>query len=145
MALQPESNIKFETPIAHMIPREPTASLFGDSSLTGCGGYSLELKFWWHIDFPIRIVKRTLLRISDQLPGVLHNHLHYCGAKVYFATASNRNDSYPVVLCVTDNISAKKWTTHTSKRSLASQACARLFLWTFNWLERWNKCDLDQH
>ncbi len=44
-ALQPESNIKLETPIAHIIPREPAASLFGNSLLTGCGGYSLELKF----------------------------------------------------------------------------------------------------
>ena len=41
-APQLEANIKFETPIAHMIPRTPTASLFGNSSLTGCGGYSLE-------------------------------------------------------------------------------------------------------
>jgi len=51
-ALQPEANIKFETPIAHMISRTLTASLFGNSSVTGCGGYSSELKFWWHTDFP---------------------------------------------------------------------------------------------
>ena len=135
-ALQPELNIKFETPIAHMIPREPKASLFGDSSLTGCRGYSLELKFWWHIDFPIEIVERTLLHIPDEsdVRFISINCLeyftiiiNYCGAKVYFATASNRNDPYPVVLCVTDNTSTKKWTTHTSKRSLASRALARLF------------------
>jgi hypothetical protein len=115
-ALQPESNIKFETPIAHMIPREPTVSLFGDSLLTGCGGYSLELKFWWHIDFPLKIVERTLLHIPDEsdVRFISINCLeyftiiiNYCGAKVYFATASNGNDPYPVVLCVTDNISAK--------------------------------------
>ena len=55
--LDTEENINIETPIAHMIPRTPTASLFGGSSLTGCGGYSLDLKFWWHIDFPIKNVK----------------------------------------------------------------------------------------
>jgi hypothetical protein len=135
-ALQPESNIKFETPIAHMIPREPTASLFGDSSLTGCGGYSLELKFWWHIDFPIEIVERTLLHIPDEsdVRFISINCLeyftiiiNYCAAKVYFATVLEGNDPYPIVLCVTDNTSAKKWTTHTSKKSLASRALARFF------------------
>ena len=55
--LEPEVSIKFETPIAHMIPRTPTASLLGNSSLTVCGGYSLELKFWLGIDFPIEIVE----------------------------------------------------------------------------------------
>ena len=56
-ALELEANIEFETPITHMIPRTPTASLFGDSSLTGCGGYLLDLKCWWHIDFPIKIAE----------------------------------------------------------------------------------------
>ncbi len=51
--------------------------------------------------------------------------INYCAAKVYFATESNKSNPYPVVLCVTDNTSAKKWTTHTSKKSLASQALAR--------------------
>ena len=32
-ALQPKANIKFETPIAHMIPRTPTASLSGIAHL----------------------------------------------------------------------------------------------------------------
>ena len=32
-ALSPESGIKFETPIAHLILRIPTASIIGDSSL----------------------------------------------------------------------------------------------------------------
>ena len=40
-ALSPESGIKFETHIAHLIPRTPTASIIGDSSLLACGGYSI--------------------------------------------------------------------------------------------------------
>ena len=130
-ALQLEANIKFETPIAHMIPRTPTASLFGDSSLTGCGGCSLELKFWWHIDFLTEIVERTLLHIPDESDvrftsiNCLESFtiiINYWAAKVYFATVLKGN-----VFCVTDNTSAKKWTTHTSKKSLASQALARFF------------------
>ena len=116
-ALQPEVNIKFETPIAHMILRTLTASLFGNSSLPGCGGYSSELKFWWHIDFPTKIVERTLPHIPDELDvRIISIHcleyftiiVNYCAAKVYFATVLKGNDPYPVVLCVTDNTSAKK-------------------------------------
>ena len=36
-------------------------------------------------------------------------------------------DPHPVVLCVTDNISAKKWTTHTCKKSIIGRALARFF------------------
>ena len=43
--LLPQSDIQWETPIAHIIRRMPSASSFGDSSLTGMGSYSLDLKF----------------------------------------------------------------------------------------------------
>ena len=45
-ALKPDLGIKFEAPIAHLIPRTPTASIVGDSLLLACGGYSITLKFW---------------------------------------------------------------------------------------------------
>jgi hypothetical protein len=35
-ALEPDSGIVFETSIGHLIPRMPTASIIGDSSLTAC-------------------------------------------------------------------------------------------------------------
>jgi hypothetical protein len=42
-ALSPDSGIKFETPIAHLIPRIPTALIISDSSLLACGGYSIRI------------------------------------------------------------------------------------------------------
>jgi hypothetical protein len=50
-ALKPDSGIKFKTPIAHLIPRIPMTSIVGDSLLLACGGYSIILKFWWHLLF----------------------------------------------------------------------------------------------
>ncbi len=44
-ALEPDSGIVFKTPIGHLIPRMPTASIIGDSSLTAFGGYLITLKF----------------------------------------------------------------------------------------------------
>jgi hypothetical protein len=40
-ALLQDLNIKFETPIAHLIPRTLTMSIVGDSSLLSCGMYSV--------------------------------------------------------------------------------------------------------
>ena len=37
------------------------------------------------------------------------------------------NDPHPVVLCVTNNISAKNWMTHTCKKSIIGRALARFF------------------
>jgi hypothetical protein len=42
-ALLPDSGIKFEMPIAHLIPRTPTSLIIGDSSLLACGSNSITL------------------------------------------------------------------------------------------------------
>jgi hypothetical protein len=57
-------NGKWETPIAHLIPRMPFATTIGDSSLEGAGGFSIILGFWWHIRFPDEVVQRTLLDLA---------------------------------------------------------------------------------
>jgi hypothetical protein len=45
-AILTDSDIKFKTPITHLIPRIPMATIIGDSSLIACGGYSITLGFW---------------------------------------------------------------------------------------------------
>jgi hypothetical protein len=70
--VQPNSTILWETPIAHVIPCTPTATVFGDSCLEGAGGYSIELGFWWQpIDFPEEVKRWTLLFKSDNNDGTL--------------------------------------------------------------------------
>ncbi len=62
-ALKPDSGIKFETPIVHLIPGTPTASIVNNSLLLAWGRYSITLKFWWHLSFPENMVKQTLLHL----------------------------------------------------------------------------------
>jgi hypothetical protein len=120
-ALQEGSKIFFKTPIAFIIPRTPSASLFGDSSLTSCGGYSIDFCFWWFIPFPDKIVAKTLLHLKNDSEQnfVLINILEYVTVILNYCgmlTALEHGpieDPHPVVLCTTDNISAKNWTTHT--------------------------------
>ncbi len=114
-ALEPDSGIVFETPIAHLIPRIPTASIVGNSLLIACGGYSITLKFWWHLSFPKEVVKQTLLHLKDNSDKMfilikcleyVTIILNYCASLVAFASRKVNGDLHPVVLCITDNTSA---------------------------------------
>jgi hypothetical protein len=69
--LLPNSGIRWESPIAHMIPRMPTFITFGDSCLKGARGYSLSLGFWWHLPFPEEIKLHMLLHKWDNAEGWL--------------------------------------------------------------------------
>ncbi len=69
--LLPTSEICWESPIAHIIPRIPTFTTFGDSCLEGAGGYSLSLGFRWHLPFPEEVKLRMLLHKRDNADGLL--------------------------------------------------------------------------
>ena len=70
--LHPLSDFWWEAPIAHIIQQMPTTPSYGNSSLTGMGGYSLTLKYWWHMSVPEEVQQQTLLHKKDntvwQLP-----------------------------------------------------------------------------
>ncbi len=135
-ALNPDSGIKFDTPITHLIPRTPTASIVGNSLLLACGGYSITLKFWWHLSFPENVVKQTLLHLKDNSDEsfISINCLeyftiivNYCASFIVFSTRKVNNDPHPVVFCITDNTSVLNWTLHTSKKSSIGRALDRFF------------------
>jgi hypothetical protein len=126
-ALQEKSKFSVKAPIAFIIPRTPSASLFGDSSLTSCGGYATDLRFWWFVPFPDEIIARTLMHlknyseqnfISINVLEYVTVILNYCEAFTAYPEDTMNKDPHPVVLCVTDNINAKKWMTHTCKKSI---------------------------
>jgi hypothetical protein len=134
--LQENSKTSFEVPITFIIPRTPTASLFGDSSLISCGGYSSDLRFWCFIPFPDEIVARTLLHlknnndqnfISINVLEYVTVIINYCGALTAYIEDGFIDDPHPVVLCITDNVSAKNWMMHTCKKSIIGRALAHFF------------------
>ena len=134
--LHPESNIIWETPIAHIIPRMPTFTAFGDSCLEGAGGYSIPLGYWWHIPFPEEVKRRTLIHKKDNSDGLLISInvlefvtviVNYCAALHVITTTPATNDPHPVLLNVTDNASALSWTTGACRRSMIGRRLARFF------------------
>jgi hypothetical protein len=99
-----------------------TTSLYGDCSLCACGGYSTTLQVLWYQSFPDKIIQRTLLHLKDNKGKTLISIncleyvtkiINYCAAITALLDSDIINDPHPVVLCVTDNVSAKKWTMHT--------------------------------
>ena len=134
--LSPNSGIDWETPLGLMIKRTPFARTFGDACLHGAGGYSLELKFWWHMEFEDDIVQRTLLHKKDNSDGDLISInvlefftviINYCGALTVFMSEETTDDPNPVLLNVTDNTSALNWTVHNCKSSMIGRMLARFF------------------
>jgi hypothetical protein len=126
-ALDDDSGIRFETPIAFIIPRIPTAALFGDSSLLLCGDYSIQLKIWWFLPFPKEVVSQTLLHLkkNNDQSIICINCLefitiiiNYCAALMVFHEDSITDDPQLVILCVTFDTSAKNLTIHASKKSI---------------------------
>ncbi len=113
--LLPTSEICWESLIAHIIPRIPTFTTFGDSCLKGAGGYSLSLGFWWHLPFPEEVKLRTLLHKRDNADALLISInvlefvtviINYCAALHTVLTKKPTSNPYPVRLNVTNNLSA---------------------------------------
>ncbi len=134
--LLPDSDIKWETPIAQIIPRMPMFTSFGDSCLEGAGGYSILLCYWWHIPFPKEIMQCTLLHKKDNSDGHLISInvlefvtiiINYCASLHVLTTTSATNDPHPVLLNVTDNVSALSWTTSACRNSMIGRRLARFF------------------
>ena len=148
-ALSPDSGIKFETPIAHLIPRTPAASIIDDNSLLACGGYSITLKFWWHLSIPKEVIERTLLHLKNNSDETFISIncleyvtiiINYCASKAVFESKKITDDPHPVVLCVTDNTSALNWTLHTSKKVYHWPSLGNIFLRVTDWLKCWGEC-----
>jgi len=100
------------------------------------GSYSSDLRFWWFKPFPDEIVARMLLHLKNNdgqnfISLIILEYvtviINYCGALTAFMEDGFTDDPYPVVLCVTDSVSAKNWTMHTCKKSIIGRALARFF------------------
>jgi hypothetical protein len=105
--LKPDSHINWEIPIAYLIPCTPFATTIGNSNLDRTGGFSIALRFWWHLRFPDEVIQRTLRFKRDNADGmlILINILefatviiNYCAALHVIKTTPIREDSHPVLL-----------------------------------------------
>jgi hypothetical protein len=108
---------KWESPIAHLIPREHTGESFQDACPKGAGGFSTDFDHWWTVLWPEFVFQRTTLPPTDPC-YITINLLEYAALIFGLAGAivawemlpSTTRPPYPFMLLWTDNMTAKAWT-----------------------------------
>lgn len=91
----PESEVKSETPIAHMIKRDPTAVSWSDACQVGAGGYSTDLKFIWYLQWISEIYNRTLAFLDgSETKFISINMLEFTGVIINWCGATTAIEEY---------------------------------------------------
>ena len=128
-------HMSLRTPIAHLVRRDPSSIAWSDSCLFAAGGYSIDMKFWWYIEWPDEIKKHTLVYVQNNKDGTLIsiNVLEYAAILVNYAAAYNfyhtnpdPSDPFPMVLFYADNTASESWTEKACNSSLIGRALSRL-------------------
>ena len=128
-----------ETPIAHIVKRDPDFITFGDACLEAGGGYSDNL-FWWHVEWPETIKKLTLkhlkisrrCKISKELVSInllefVVEIINYAAIIVFFReNPKTCSHEYPLLLNWTDNMTSKSWIRKAASRTDKGKALQRL-------------------
>ena len=135
-----DSSVKWSSPIAHLVPRVHDAVAAGDSSLRAAGGWSTDLGFWWHLEWPEEVVQRTLLYLKNNKKGkfISINLLEYATVIINYAASlasyHARNSKInpdtiksPVLLNWADNKASIKWTNVMCTSNQAGRSLGRLF------------------
>jgi hypothetical protein len=126
---------RWESPIAHLIDRESDYEVLQDSCLTGAGGFSALLRFWWSFQWSDEIVKRTRLP-RNNIHRISINLLEYGALIVGLAGSivaweslpTDSRPAHPMILLLTDNTTAKSWTKRISGlKTPQGRTLARLF------------------
>ena len=129
---------RWECPISLLIPRAPTWRSKCDSSLTGAGGFCLELRLWVSIEWPAEIRARTINSRAYRR-GQLKKHdlitindLEFAMVLIMYLAVITRVKTLvnvpvqPILLNLVDNTSAEAWTTKGCTSSRASMALSRI-------------------
>ena len=128
-----------ETPIAHVIEREPDFITYGDACLYAAGGFS-ENKFWWHIEWPSEIISLTIKHlmvsrkcrdsnklISINLLEFAVEIINYAAVTVMFSNNKSLCEhEYPLLLNWTDNMSSKSWIKKVASKTKKGKALQRI-------------------
>jgi hypothetical protein len=127
---------RWEAPIALLIPRDPSYETLGDACLTGAGGFSLSLHFWWALEWPDYIECRTLRHLGKRSSHLISiNLLEYATIVLGLAASilaweqlPEPKPFHPLLLMLTDNTTAESWTKRIAGlKSPQARCLARLF------------------
>jgi len=126
---------KIQSPISHIIARDPDYIAYGDACLDGAGGFSTKLNFWWFIPWPDSIKNRNIknFRTKYNTPSgdiLSINLLEYIAIIISYSAAIHLFKTkqisplhpYPTIKIFSDNKSALAWTTKASASTKAGKS-----------------------
>jgi hypothetical protein len=127
----------WSSPIAHLIELEPDYKGWQNACLTGGGGFSFTLQFWWILEWPQEIATRTIQFLKKGDKCLISINMPEYGAIIISLTASivcwealpvDQRPIHPMVLLWTDNTTAEAWTKQiTGLKGSQGKALARVF------------------
>jgi hypothetical protein len=135
-ALDPSSGIRWSSPIAHLVERDPSGCSWSVASQSGCFGYSPEFDVWYHIQWPpdvqLRIGQTSQQKkyaLDGPVLSFMSLFLSYCAVLTAFEEDPHLwgHDPFPVLLAISDDKSASRWVKRFCLTSLPGRALGRLF------------------
>ena len=129
------SDIVLASHIGHIVPRDPSWIMAADSCKRMGGGWSVDLKFFWHLPYKLDVIKRihlpnnkSGLLISINVLEMLCVVINMCAA--IFVCDHDKLDlsTHPVLLNFCDNTAACAWVNAKCKHSLMGRRLARFFI-----------------
>lgn len=154
----------WEVPIAHLVPRVPEFQSFGDACLQSGGGWSSDLLFWWFLEWPDDIKKRSIKYVyqfkikdengEDKLISI--NIFEFIVAILDYAAATFQykrylkgelklptdiKHPYPILKNWADNTSTVKWSKDLAYKNKTGKALSKIL----GALNFGNKLGLDSH
>ena len=130
-----DMSITLCTPLAHIVPRDPTWTGAADSCKKSGGGWSVDLLFWWHLAYPPEVIERAHLPNNKSKLMISINVLEMVCVILNLAAAIFVCDQdmldlsmFPVFLDLCDNMSSTTWVNKNCKYSLIGRRLARFFI-----------------
>ena len=125
---------KWEIPIRHLIDTDYDCTVLGDACLEGGGAFCDELRFWYFLEWPDNIKKRTLKAKVKHSELVSINCLEFVIIIVSYNAILDaiellgklHNIPHPKSLILSDNTSADSWTRKIASSSLIGKALCRI-------------------
>ena len=128
-------HVCLRTPIGHLIRRDPSSTAWSDSCLYAAGGFSVDMGFWWYIEWPPEVHKHTLIYRRNNKDGKLVSInvleyaallINYAATTLYYLSHPDPSDPSPLVLFNADNTAAESWMEKSCTSSLIGRALGRL-------------------
>ena len=134
-AILADKAIKLETPIAHIVPRDPTYVACASATPTVAEGWSVDLGYYWRLDFDAEITRRATGTDVSKRERIPINALKMVALTLNIAAAicacdqdEKDLDGYPVLMNVCDDLSAGAWLNFRCKTSLMGRAMGRVLI-----------------